>query len=335
MKLFGIDFSDTNVYEVLDRATIYSKPEERKKGYFKSPQKGVEEVRGIVYQESMTGTKNPDNTPSGVFITGFTDACPFWDKVSLSPQDKKEKLAWIKRNIQKAYELKMSCSIAPTNIDFWKQYRYRLYPGLILNMANPEDRLTLYFALMNGKIVTDSNSKNPELHECPYKLVEHKIDYDIEDDTMLLEDEARSYMNEIITNDYPYFVSIMKYLGKCDIGMKTDKEMLRRSALRIFKGSDTSIEAERLITLLTDKAKTPDGRSEIEHIAKARDMVAAGIISKRDGKFLYKNQAMGTSLQDIAYKLRGFDTTLDKFTVEELMGALQAEMKKKGIDYTV
>lgn len=329
-ELFGISFSEECVYEIKNKPNSSSNPAEKRAGISKAPNGDVSELRSIGFMESASGMKNPDGSSVGVFLTGFEESSPVWQHFNIvDAGEKKAIVNYIKNWIKKPNEVKTNQNLDSSNTEYWRNYRYRLYDGLVLNMSDAEHRMTLYFALLNGKVATEQNIGNPLMHECPYKLVEHRINYDEAEEFLLRKEEARATISQLMKEDMSFVSDILKYVGKYNAGIQQDTDMFKRTIVKIFEGLDASINAERFVELILDKATTKEGKNEIRMVGMARDMDAVGIISRKDGIFMYKNVELGPSINDVVYKISGKDSTFDSHLIEDMISNLQTELTSR------
>lgn len=327
-QMFGIKWSEDCVYEVRDRDNTYSTPEEKKRGFYKAPNPEVAENRSIGFKETASGHKDDNGRLLGVFETGFTTDCPVWQRISVNESRKKEIVKFLNDFIKKPYERRFNVSLSSTS-DFWRTYTYPAHNGLVLSLNDEESRMWLYFMLLNGRATTEYNNKQPELHACPYRIVEYSTSYDDKEDFMLLKEDARQYVFGLLENDFEYLVSILKYINRLDGTLKADKDVVRRMLLRIFEGLDQQVEIEKFVGIINDEAQKPEGKEIIVATAHIRDMQAYNIIRREDQLLKYKGNILGASIQEAAFKLRGKDPNFDKFTIEEMYKDLKTEKEKR------
>jgi len=328
-KLFGVTFEEGKVYVVKDKTTRYSTPEEKKKGFFKDPHEGVHESHQIGFKE-IGDQRGADGIPLGTFLTGFTVDCPIWQTLGVDDRTKQEIVKFLQEFIVTPYENKLGLKghLSPSNYLFWRGYRYLMHTGSIFNLDLVEHRMALYFALLNGNIATQENLSNPTLIETPYKIEDYSLAKDEQEELLDKKDDARTYLGDLLENDFTYLLSIMKYMSLFSADTTPDKDYVRKTFLKILEGMDLKTSMSQLFQVF-DMAQTMEGKSKIEWTARVKDLRTFNILVIANKTWRFQGTALGVTIDDVIYKLSGADETFDDFIRDEILSRLQEEYAKR------
>lgn len=328
-RLFGVTFEEGKVYVVKDKTTGYSTPEEKKKGFFKAPQEGVHETHQVGFKE-IGDQKGADGMPLGTFLTGFTEDCPIWQSLGVTAERRRELVKFIREFIVEPYESKLGIKghLQPANSQFWRSYRYTIYSDIVFNLDFVEHRMALYFALLNGNVATQENMTNPALVETPYKIEDYDIARDEAEEMITRKDDVRSYLNDLLKNDFEYLLSIMKYMNLYTVDINPDKDYVKKTFLKILEGIDTRTSTSQMVQVF-ELAQTIDGKAKIEWNARVKDLRAYNILVIVNKQWLYQGTSLGVTVDDVIYKLSGADTQFDDYIRDEILAKLMEEYSKR------
>lgn len=241
-------------------------------------------------------------TGEGVFDTGLHKYSPCYKN-----QDEKsvaEKLKVLADFVVKPYEAKTGedGKLAHNNDKFWSEYMVNLYADRYFSVADPDDMLALYVAMISGELCPEDEQGNPRYRNADYVIIDKAKEKTLKQKRATTNIDTIGEFYMLLKENPQKLTHILRYIGLSNITDKVDDVTLKTMFYTWLDQSDRNAEKfEQLVQDCEDKTK-----EEIIYLhSKLKRVVETnkGLSKNSVGDYVYNGQPLGKDLKTVASNL--------------------------------
>lgn len=294
-EVHGFEVYSDTTYVVRDKEDLNAPSGFIKAGITKLPSDGVGETFQCAYVKKSATT--------GVWDTGFRDYSPCYSNIS----DKKKverTVETLLKNVVEPYEKHVGekGELDHKNDEFWSRRSFEVYTGQPFDTSNPEDVLTLYFALMTRQLTPKGKEGDSSYKQSSFIVVDINKDIKRKDEKAADFFEAVGVFQHLQKSDKPRLLSILNYSG-----LPVAPDIEKKAFQGIFNeyltqsGNNNSNNTKTFLELV-EETESEEGRSKIEIYLNLKDSFKKGgkVSKSSNGVYFYQEDEIGPDLKAAA-----------------------------------
>jgi hypothetical protein len=288
----GFNVYRDSIYVVRDKEDLSAPSGFIQAGVTKLPSDGIKEMFQCRYIQKSAKT--------GVWDTGFYEYSPCY--AGIQKEIIQDKIKRLQENVIEPYKQSVGNPNALNHGDdeFWSGLNFSIYTGQVFNTENPEDVLTLYFALLTKQLTPKGLEGDSRYSNSAYVCLDITEDTKKKDERSSKKFRAVGIFENLLNTDKPRLVAMLNYANLV-VSPEIENDAFRGlfdqylSTGEGFKNIDTFLR-------LVDETSDDVGRSKVAIYIKLKESYSRNnkVTKNPNGVFYYEDQEIGPDLKAAA-----------------------------------
>ena len=287
----GVKIYEGSIYVVTNKEDLNAPTGFIKMGTSRLPSDGVDTSFQPTYKQTSATT--------GVWDTGFHEFSPCYkgtDKVLV-----KKKVEELHKNLVEPFERASGQlgTLSQNNDDFYTKKNFKLFVDQVFDTSEPEDLLTLYFALLTRELTPSGQEGNTKFKNSSYVLTDKTKNTKRKDKKTSNLYQAIGLFEKYLVSDRPRLLAILNYSNVVVSPEITDDAF--RSTFNEHISQESGVNTEMFLGLVEETEKE-EGRNKVEIYVKLKEAAIRGnrVTKNPNGVFYFDEVEIGPDLKSAA-----------------------------------
>lgn len=288
----GFNIYKDSIYVVRDKEDLSAPSGFIQAGVTKLPSDGIKETFQCRYIQKSAKT--------GVWDTGFYEYSPCY--AGLPKEIIHDKLKRLEKNVIDPYKQSVGDPNALNHGDdkFWEGLNFSIYTGQVFNTENPEDVLTLYFALLTRQLTPKGLEGDSRYSNSAYVCLDITEDTKKKDEKSAKKFKAVGIFENLLRTDRPRLIEMLNY-GNLVVSPEIEDDSFR-GIFDQFLSSGEGLKNVDTFLRLVEETSDDVGRSKIAIYIRLKEAYSRNnkVTKNPNGVYYYEDYEIGPDLRAAA-----------------------------------
>jgi hypothetical protein len=288
----GFNIYKDSIYVVRDKEDLSAPSGFIQAGVTKLPSDGIKETFQCRYIQKSAKT--------GVWDTGFYEYSPCY--AGIPKEIVHDKLKRLEKNVIDPYKQSVGDPNALSHGDdsFWEGLNFSIYTGQVFNTENPEDVLTLYFALLTRQLTPKGSEGDSRYSNSAYVCLDITEDTKKKDEKSAKKFKAVGIFENLLRTDRPRLIEMLNY-GNLVVSPEIEDDSFR-GIFDQFLSSGEGLKNVDTFLRLIEETSDDVGRSKIAIYIRLKEAYSRNnkVTKNPNGVYYYEDYEIGPDLRAAA-----------------------------------